>query len=783
MKTTKEIYADVMQKDMVKTVIAKQYDCNSRFLCVRFANYGVIMQAAQDDVAVVNVQRSDGEVKAFRGTVNEDGSITVPLTSWMSELAGRLKCDISIVSPDGSKLTSMVFPISVEPAVYSGEEISEDEHYDILVSLINDVQNTEAEISAAETARVQAEKERVSAETARDNAEKDRISAETQRVTAETNRTEAERNREYAEDYRQSNEAERNTAEAERAAAEGKRASAEADRASAESKRQTAENNRLSAEKDRNTAESNRQSAEANRAAAESARAGAETQRVNAEKNRNTNESNRISAEKARAEAESARVQAEEQRALAESERRSAETERTKAEVLRVEAETARNAAETARSEAEENRAAELAKKADREEMLDKLCPHTTISEYPVSITDHLADESVIDYKIYGNSVQDGTPSPDSPVDIVSVGDLVTDTASEYYGKYNVPVTVTGKNLLSVKDLYPTTESSAYGLSISQIDDYTLELNGTCTISSSYLNFFVRRLIIPIKVDTTNKYSLSVKYISGTTNNPDNTYNSVYYGKSDSPSGTVTNWGSIKLDNTDTSTSNISIDKNYISQIRILVGNGVSYENYRFQLQIEEGETATEYEPYTSSTQHIYLDEPLRKVGDYADYIDFKNQKVVRFVKEKTFDGTENFNDAYIASFNRITYPLPHLHLSTSVAMLTRSIWGNTATIWANATNIAFDISYYGVATLDEFKTKLMEWYDDGKPLKMYYILGTQTEESIIVPELTAPISSVANISTETEISPSNMDVEYYQDINTVINNLTNAILSQGGNV
>ena len=89
MKTTKEIYADVMQKDMVKTVIAKQYDCNSRFLCVRFASYGVIMQAAQDDVAIVNVQRSDGEAKAFRGTVNEDGSVTVPLTSWMSELAGR----------------------------------------------------------------------------------------------------------------------------------------------------------------------------------------------------------------------------------------------------------------------------------------------------------------------------------------------------------------------------------------------------------------------------------------------------------------------------------------------------------------------------------------------------------------------------------------------------------------------------------------------------------------------------------------------------------------------
>lgn len=53
-------------------------------------------------------------------------------------------------------------------------------------------------------------------------------------------------------------------------------------------------------------------------------------------------------------------------------------------------------------------------------------------------------------------------------------------------------------------------------------------------------------------------------------------------------------------------------------------------------IQIEKGTTVTNYEPYIEPiTQNIYLDEPLRKVGDYADYIDFKNQKVVRKVKEE----------------------------------------------------------------------------------------------------------------------------------------------------
>lgn len=61
-------------------------------------------------------------------------------------------------------------------------------------------------------------------------------------------------------------------------------------------------------------------------------------------------------------------------------------------------------------------------------------------------------------------------------------------------------------------------------------------------------------------------------------------------------------------------------------------------------LQIEEGSTATDYEPYgykipvvcsatgsVSVATNIYLNEPLCKKGDYADYIDFKNQKLVKY--------------------------------------------------------------------------------------------------------------------------------------------------------
>ena len=49
-------------------------------------------------------------------------------------------------------------------------------------------------------------------------------------------------------------------------------------------------------------------------------------------------------------------------------------------------------------------------------------------------------DSNLIDYKIYGNSIQEGTPSPDNPIPVESVGDY-----DETTGKYKIPIKVNGK--------------------------------------------------------------------------------------------------------------------------------------------------------------------------------------------------------------------------------------------------------------------------------------------------------------------------------------------------
>lgn len=60
-----------------------------------------------------------------------------------------------------------------------------------------------------------------------------------------------------------------------------------------------------------------------------------------------------------------------------------------------------------------------------------------TVSGVPC-VLENSAGKPVVDYKIYGNSVQDGTPSPESPVEVQSVGQLVTE--GEFSGKYAIPI-------------------------------------------------------------------------------------------------------------------------------------------------------------------------------------------------------------------------------------------------------------------------------------------------------------------------------------------------------
>lgn len=224
----KEIEVDVSQLNCFAAIVAKQYDKQSRFLKVTLLDSGERIKVESASTAVINARREDEVAKTFEGTVNADGTVTVPLTYWMLQLDGTVKCDISIITANKTVLSTTLFELEVqEAAAPDDSEIEKDDDYGILIQLIADVQaikDAEAKRVTAENGRVSAEKSRVSAENSRVNAEAARVKAEQARVSAEKSRVDVE--------------SKRVTAEKGRVDAESKRVAAETARVQAETKRQ-----------------------------------------------------------------------------------------------------------------------------------------------------------------------------------------------------------------------------------------------------------------------------------------------------------------------------------------------------------------------------------------------------------------------------------------------------------------------------------------------------------------------------------------------------------------
>lgn len=130
---------DVAQKNSFRAIIAKQNDSNSQFLKATIRNEGQKIPVEANAFVLLAAERADGEVKTFAGMVNDDGTVTVPITGWMLELDDLVRCEISIIDPEGRKLTSTAFMIEVERAAYAGSDVTEDEHYDPLIILLGEV--------------------------------------------------------------------------------------------------------------------------------------------------------------------------------------------------------------------------------------------------------------------------------------------------------------------------------------------------------------------------------------------------------------------------------------------------------------------------------------------------------------------------------------------------------------------------------------------------------------------------------------------------------------------
>ena len=177
-------------------------------------------------------------------------------------------------------------------------------------------------------------------------------------------------------------------------------------------------------------------------------------------------------------------------------------------------------------------------------------------------------------------------------------------------------------------------------------------------------------------------------------------------------------------------------------------------------IQIEAGDTATSYEPYFNETTNIYLSEPLRKLGDLTDYIDFENQKVVRQVGAEKL-GTTNWT--YESNYTRFSRDFSSLK-SAGTRMTHMLTDGFTAfSAGTGITTVPNNAVYTGATTSKAlyFKTDVyttVSAFTDALSETYIYFPITQTEESITLPAIALQQGNLS-MDTETKIKPSQLTI------------------------
>jgi hypothetical protein len=350
--------------------------------------------------------------------------------------------------------------------------------------------------------------------------------------------------------------------------------------------------------------------------------------------------------------------------------------------------------------------------------------------------------------EIYGNSVQDGTPSPEAPVEVESVGEPVTDKNDNNYGKYKIPVVLMGKNLYNA-GLYPMKDG--------------IYINGTNGAEGGGTNATLCGVRDYIPCENLIGKTITISPVSG------NTAGVAFYDEQKVYVLGVPH----------------SLEKK--GYITVTVPENAHY--YRFSsviaereaAQVEFGDAPTGYEPYIEPvTANIYLNEPLRKIGDYADILDFKNRKVIRNIYENDFDDINNTSLYSISIFDTasalLCFRIKYRGDKLKYAMASINVKGNACcnmypvvtsehrtedTLSGGAGDSAtFDFIDSDYTTQEAWIAHINELTANGTPLKVIHTLKAPYEEAIIC-ELPTLNAKTTVIDIDTSIFPSNIKGKY----------------------
>ncbi len=320
-----------------------------------------------------------------------------------------------------------------------------------------------------------------------------------------------------------------------------------------------------------------------------------------------------------------------------------------------------------------------------------------------VNIKDNLSN--IKKFKIYGNSIQEGTPTPDNLVEILSVGDKTVNlfNIDEYDNYIDISEYSIGDVLtISTKDefYFKIASSSGSGLTDGAVqfkgDSYTFEMTETFK-------------------------NIGKLYII-----------------------TSKTWGPETKDNL--KKQNVQLEKGSIR---------TSYEPYgKYKIPIKVNDKLVD---------NIYLDEPLRKVGNYSDYIDYENSKVVRNIHYNEINNTSIFgkSSSSTENFNYYFVNFDNAKVGNEVPIMSNIGGGtfkefnlkNKYGVFTNQ-NITYFIALSNITSLEAAKE-----FVTNNNVYANYVLDKPSEE--IIDLLEFQINENDTITLGTSVEPSNIEVEF----------------------
>lgn len=381
------------------------------------------------------------------------------------------------------------------------------------------------------------------------------------------------------------------------------------------------------------------------------------------------------------------------------------------------------------------------------------------------------AEMRVKELIVDGRSTQDGEPTPDAPVEIKNVG-----TYNETTGKYGIDVNVTGKNLFDNKAKYAYSNVADSYWTITPLETGIRVKN---TFSNGYP--YVRYVLKNLK----NYVGKTVRAKCNITDSSTNR-GKLYIGLSDYDTSNNEVKGSISnLDGV----SEISfvvpeLNENqqylYVALYATVITEGASGGDVDYtDLIITIDDEDMTYEPYKSKTTQIILKQPLRSLPSGVKDT-HENGKTHRKISKATFDGSDDedwqYNQEYAYFYIHALFgAIENKETINTLSNYFKSVsFNNRGGDFSRIYNTGSTLYVRNVeqTTLEEFKNWLSE-----NNVEVIYELATPITEEVEVSDVLKTYKNVSHISNSAD---TNMEVQYYKDIETIINNLTSAALSLG---